>query len=85
MQKFEADYGDVDQLTINEIKSRIASITTNVDFKSFPNDYYKNLYIELLKDPNNRSALMRQGILRKKESGINDDKLTNKKRLRGII
>jgi hypothetical protein len=84
MQNFEIDYGDLEELTINEIKSRISLMGVNIDFEIHSNDYYKNIYMELMKDPENRQTLRRYGILKPKESSNITERLISKKRLRGI-
>jgi hypothetical protein len=83
MQNCDIDYEDIDDLTVNDIKSRLAHLGAELDFQRHPKEYYKNLYRDLLKDPNNRLTLKRYGILKPKESMGGDERMTSKKRLRG--
>jgi hypothetical protein len=84
MQNFDIDTEDINKLTVNDIKSRLALIGAELDFQKHPKEYYKNLYKELLKDPNNRQTLKRYGAGKPTESSGGDVKLTSKKRQRGI-
>jgi hypothetical protein len=83
MQNSEVDFSDLEDLTMNEIKSRLALMGAEMDFQKHPKDFYKKKYMELIRDPNNKLILRRYGVIKNREPGYEDEQLTNKKRLRG--
>jgi hypothetical protein len=80
---FEDVYDDLEELTINDLKSRLLAMGADLDFEKHPKKYYKDIYVQLLADPTRRQFLRRNGIIRKQE-GTESEKQVGRKRPRGI-
>jgi hypothetical protein len=84
MQSFETNYSELEDITVNEMKSRLALLGIEMDFHKHTNEFYRKKYMDLIQDPNNRQTLRRYGIWKSTEDNF-DEKLTNKKRQRGNL
>jgi hypothetical protein len=75
-----SDYDELEQLSTNEIKSRLAIMGAELDFQKHPKQYYKEIYVECIKNPEMKNMLVNWNMLHRKH---NSDNYSHRKRERG--